>query len=239
MKFGLYLSRLAALVLPPACPLCRRTLPLAWEEPFCVACLSGFPPLPEVSCPRCALPFPSQVGAPHLCGRCSRKTPPFSAVYAVGLYEENLRRVVQQFKFNRHIGLDRPLGQLLVRQLPPGHAFDLIIPVPLHPRRLRERSYNQSLLLAREVGRLLKLPVAANLLQRTLDTESQRQFSAIARERNIRRAFSLPRQLNGEKILLIDDVMTTGATVSACSRELLRGGGEEVQVAVIGRAPIH
>lgn len=185
------------------------------------------------------MPFTSQSGTAHLCGRCSSKTPPYTQVYAVGLYEETLRRAVQQFKFNQRIGLDRPLGRLLVRQLPGSGGFDLIVPVPLHPRRLRERSYNQSLLLAREVGRSLQVPVAGHLLQRTRDTESQRQFSAAAREENIRRAFRLQGRLAGEKILLVDDVMTTGATVTACSRELLRGGGREVQVAVVGRAPIH
>jgi len=238
MKFGEYLSRLAGLLFPPACTLCVRTLPVGWDEPFCSACLNGFLPLPAAHCSRCALPFKAEAGSTHLCGRCTRNTPPFTAVHTVGLYEQNLRRAVHQFKFNHRIGLDRPLARLLLRQLPADSRFDLIVPVPLHPRRLRERSYNQSLLLAREVGRGLNVPVAINLLHRTRDTEPQRQLSASAREKNIRRAFQLQEQLAGERILLIDDVMTTGATVTACSRELLRGGGKEVQAAVVGRAPI-
>lgn len=238
MKLGQQLLRLVELVLPAACPLCLDTLPDGWHEPFCGACLNGFLPLPAGRCPLCALPYKNPTGSAHLCGRCIRTTPPFSTAYCVGLYEQRLRLAVQQFKFHNRISLDRPLAKLLLRQLPKASRYDLIVPVPLHQRRLQERTYNQSLLLARELGRGLRIPVAAGLLLRNQDTEPQRQLSAKAREKNMRGVFQLQGQLSGEKILLVDDVMTTGATLSACGRELLRGGGKEVQVAVVGRAPI-
>jgi ComF family protein len=116
---------------------------------------------------------------------------------------------------------------------------DLLVPVPLHPRRLRQRSYNQALLLARELGRNLSLPVASRLLQRRHPTPPQRGLSARVRFHNLRGAFALERPLAGERILLVDDVMTTGATTSECTRTLLAGGGGEVAVAVLGRARRH
>jgi len=232
------LSRLATLFFPPACPLCYRNFPRTWKEPFCRDCLAGFQPLPDARCPRCALPYRGCSSGGHLCGRCNQKIPPFTRVHAVGLYDLSLRQALHQFKFHNRVGLDRPLGQLLRRQLSNDDRLDLIVPVPLNLKRLRQRSYNQALLLAREIGRDLGVPVEINLLVRGQDTESQRNFSAAAREKNMRGAFQLQKPLNGEKILLVDDVMTTGATVSACSQELLRGGAGEVQVAVIGRAPI-
>ena len=238
VNLGQALSWLAALVFPPACPLCCNTFPKGWQDLFCRTCLRGFLPLPAARCPRCALPFDGSSASGHLCGRCAQKTPPFSSVHAVGLFEQSLRQALHQFKFHQRVGLDRPLGQLLLRQFNTDQQFDLIVPVPLNSRRLKERSYNQSLLLAREIGRGLRIPVAVHLLQREQDTESQRKLSAHEREKNMRGAFQLRGSLAGEKILLVDDVMTTGATVSACSGELIRGGAGEVQVAVIGRAAI-
>jgi ComF family protein len=238
LKLGHVWSGFVELLLPPACPLCLKSFPPGWNEPFCAACLKGFLPLPAARCPRCALPFQTQSSVAHLCERCSRSSPPFSAVYCLGLYRQTLRQAVQQFKFQQRIGLDRPLAQLLLKELPRERGFDLLVPVPLHPRRLRDRSYNQALLLSRELGRYCKRSVADRLLVRCQQTDAQHLLSAKLREANMCDAFRLQGRLLGERILLVDDVMTTGATVSACSRELLRGGAGEVHVAVVGRAPI-
>lgn len=228
---------LANQLFPAACPLCSGSLDSGRQHPFCASCLLGFKPLPSAHCPRCALPFLGQDNSSHLCGRCSLSSPPFVKVYCAGLYDLALRKAIHQFKFNQKVGLDRPLAELLNRALAPDCCSDLIVPVPLHGRRLRQRSYNQSLLLAREVGRLRGLPVVADLLLKTRDTLQQQGLSAPEREKNLRRAFSLAGPLNGERVLLVDDVMTTGATVAAASRLLLDKGAAEVQVAVVGRAP--
>jgi ComF family protein len=148
-----------------------------------------------------------------------------------------LRKAIHQFKFNQRVGLDRPLAQLLDQAIAADCPCDLIIPLPLHPRRLRQRSYNQSLLLAKEIGRLRKLPVAPQLLLKGRDTPPQQGLSAREREKNLRGAFYLNGYLAGARVLLVDDVMTTGTTASAAGKVLLQNGAAEVQVAVVGRAP--
>ena len=228
---------LANQLFPAACPLCSGSFSPGWQQPFCAACQLGFRPLPPAHCPACALPFLAQNNSSHLCGRCSISAPPFSKVHCAGLYELALRKAIHQFKFNQRVGLDRPLAQLLDRAIAADCPCDLIVPVPLHSRRLRQRCYNQSLLLAREIGRLRGLPVAERLLLKHLDTPQQQGLSAPEREKNLRQVFGLDRPMNGERILLVDDVMTTGATATAASKLLLQQGAAEVQVAVVGRAP--
>ena len=224
-------------LLPPACPLCLRSFPEKWTEPFCADCLSGFRPLPEAHCPICALPYPAGSHSSHRCGRCTVNLPSFSKVYPLGLYQHQLREAIHQFKFNQKVGLDRPLAKLLNRIIVDLTAT-LIVPVPLHRKRLQQRSYNQALLLARELARLNKLPLARDLLQKTVETPAQQELTARERERNLKQAFQVKEVLDGERILLVDDVLTTGATAVACSRVLLAAGAAEVQVAVLARAPI-
>jgi ComF family protein len=172
----------------------------------------------------------------HLCGRCLADPPPFSHVYAVGFHEQALRRAIHQFKFNHRIHLDRGLGSLLYRRLPHDCHYDLIVPVPLHRRRLRKRCYNQSLLLARELGRRCGTEVAAEALIKIRDTRNQQELGAACRRTNLKRAFKLNMEVADKHILLVDDVMTTGETARACSERLLHGGAASVEVAVLGRA---
>ncbi len=236
IRLRLGADRLLAQLLPPACPLCSHTFPVSWAEPFCPDCLPGFRALPNAHCSCCALPFPGTENSSHLCGRCLKKTPAYRKVYTVGPYDSTMRDAIQQFKFNQRIGLDRPFGKLLNRVINSDLQVDLIVPVPLHPRRLKRRSYNQSLLLARELGRLRNLPVETKLLQKTSDTLAQQELSARERERNLRQVFQVTRKLQGEKLLLVDDVMTTGSTVQACGQVLLDAGAAGVEVAVLARA---
>lgn len=134
-----------------------------------------------------------------------------------------------------------PLGDLLaeagVTLLPAGRA-DLLVPVPLHPRRQRERGFNQAALLAERVGRVWGRPVIASALVRTMATPPQTELSGEARRRNVRGAFAVvrPRQVAGRRVLLIDDVMTTGATVEACAAPLRGAGAAEVGVLTVARA---
>ncbi len=224
------------LLFPPACPLCSSSFSSGWQEPFCRACLAGFKPLPPAHCPRCALPFASGRSA-HLCGHCSRKAPPFDRVYTAGLYQETLRRAIHAFKYNQAVSLDRPLGKMLNRALPEPMAVDLILPVPIHSLRLRQRSYNQALLLARELGRCRRVPVNHQLLLRTRPAAPQQGLSARQREQNLRGVFAVSENLSGKRLLLVDDVMTTGATARECAKLLRKAGAERVEVAVVARAP--
>ena len=127
------------------------------------------------------------------------------------------------------------LGEV-VAKAEPAKPFDCILPVPLHQHRLRARGYNQAIEIARPISHQLKLPMQTGLLQRSRRTRPQQGLSAAERKRNLRNAFTLSWQLTGARILLVDEIMTTGATVQECCRTLLRGGAREIQVAVVGRA---
>ncbi len=229
-------ARLFQTLFPPACPLCLKTLPLRHDEEFCPSCRADFHPLPSARCPLCALPYAGTENSEHLCGRCSVAQPAFSRVFAAGLYAGGLRRAVHQFKFNRRVALDRPLARLLFQALPAGMEIDLVIPVPLHLKRLRQRHYNQAQLLAEEVAKFGGWSLDKELLLKIRATEDQHNLSARQRETNLRGVFQLQRRLAGEHVLLIDDVMTTGATVAACAQILMAGGAERVSVAVLARA---
>ncbi|GAB6084074.1 ComF family protein [Desulfuromonas carbonis] len=229
-------NELLDLLLPPACPLCFDLLPPGPATVFCPACRAEIPPLSTPCCSRCALPFVTAGGQNHLCAEClGEQDPPFSRVQAAGLYDGLLRRAVQRFKYSDAIGLDHPLGALLAARLDPGPA-QLLVPVPLHPSRLRQRCYNQSLLLARCLGRQFGLPVAAGLLRRTRATPSQQGLPAVVRRRNLKGAFALGEAPGPCHILLVDDVMTTGSTARECARTLRAGGALRVEVAVVARA---
>ena len=221
---------------PPACPLCKKTFPAGWAEPFCGSCSAGFLVLPSARCSCCALPFAAADSSSHLCGRCLQSPPGFSRVHVLGRYEKSLRDAIHQFKFNNQVSLDKPLGQLLADVIPEDEHFDQIVPVPLSSRRLRQRSYNQALLLARELGKRLRVPVANGLLVKTVETVPQHDLSASERQRNLRGVIYAKQRCSGEKILLLDDVMTTGSTLRACSEELKRSGAGQIDVAVLGRA---
>ncbi len=222
---------------PPACPLCLKTFPKKWTEPFCQTCFDGVEALPAAHCSCCALPFISEVGNTHLCSNCIRHSPDYQKVFAAGLHTRTLRQAIHKFKYSGSVNLDLPLGQLLARQLDFADRIDLIIPVPLHPTRLRKRCYNQSLLLARILSRQMNVSVAVDMLLRTRKTVPQQGLSAAERAVNLRGAFIVDKSLEGKSLLLVDDVMTTGATAARCAKVLRAAGAHEVNVAVVARAP--
>lgn len=223
---------------PPACSLCGNTLSAAYLGNFCPACLAGVVPLPHAHCRQCSLPFHGTDNSSHLCGQCIKQPPTFLKVYAAGLYEQTLRLAIQQFKFNQKVGLDRSLAQLMAQTIPLDLNIDLIVPVPLHRKSLQLRSYNQASLLAREIGRIKHLPIADDLLLKRQETLSQHQLSALERRKNMQKVFSAAKPIRAKTVLLVDDVMTTGATVTACSKALKTGGAEKVYVAVVCRAAL-
>jgi ComF family protein len=152
-----------------------------------------------------------------------------------------LRGVVQQFKYGRKVSLGKPLGRLMARgcrEYFNGCSLDLIVPVPLHPKRLRWRGFNQAVILAREVGRSWGLPMDPFVLARSKETPPQTQLSEEERHKNVRRAFHMSADtgVKAKSLLLVDDVYTSGATVNECSRTLMRAGAREVYVLTLARA---
>ena len=155
--------------------------------------------------------------------------------------EHPLRQVVQKFKYGRKVSLGKPLGRLMARgcqEFLAGCRIDLIIPVPLHRKRLRWRGFNQAVLLARQVARAYAVPLDVLALQRLRETAAQTQLSEEERRRNVRGAFALApdRSVSGLTVLLVDDVYTSGATANECSRTLLKNGAKQVYVLTLARA---
>jgi len=226
------------LFLPPTCPLCATPIPPAPFDDFCSACRNRIVPLPPAACRRCAHPYPTDLIDTHLCAVCLAESEPlFERVVVGGLFAGALQEAIHAFKYHGRIELDRPLAALLMSDLQrqPG-GYDLVLPVPLHHKRLQQRMYNQSWLIARRIAHQLEHPCTASLLQRPLDTPSQQGLNAEARRRNLRHAFVADHQVAGKHILLIDDVMTTGTTARECCRALRTSGARAVTVAVLARA---
>jgi ComF family protein len=232
---------------PPRCRACAGRIHGRDAEYFCSVCRSQVQIVAHPLCPICGRPFPDASGDDHTCGPCLTREPQYTRARAWACYpreeseEHPLRQVVQRFKYGCKVSLGKPLGRLLAlgcRDFIQGSHFDLILPVPLHPKRLRWRGFNQSALLARQVSRAYGVPMDPFVLLRTKETLPQTQLSEEERRRNVRGAFELnpQRSVDGKKILLVDDVYTSGATVNECSRMLNRADAEEVTVLTLARA---
>jgi ComF family protein len=164
---------------------------------------------------------------------CRRGLRGFVAAYAFGAYEGTLRKLIHLFKYGKMRTLARPLGGLLTRAMPRDESFDAIVPVPLYWRRRLQRGFNQSELLARGISRSTGIPVV-RALRRVQATQTQAGLSNSARRRNVAAAFR-SRKVPGQRILLIDDVMTTGSTATACANALKRAGAKRVALLTVAR----
>jgi ComF family protein len=239
------LRRLGTLVLdqlyPPVCAGCRA--PLEHSDALCGACFAQLRPITEPLCPVLGLPFDSDQGDGALSAEAIADPPPFDRARAALSYGEMVGTLVSQLKYG-----DRPELARLCARLMAGAGRDLLandallVPVPLHPQRLRFRRYNQSFLLAQELARMTGLRIDPHLVQRHRQTRQQVGLSGDARTRNVQGAFvahrDLLRRLGGRPIVIIDDVYTTGATVKAVTRALKRGGAERIDVLSFARVVI-
>jgi len=187
-------------------------------------------------CARCALPLPTPA---ELCGQCQRRPPPWDAAWVPFRYAWPLDRLESRFKFGSDLAAGRVLSTLWLRDTPPAGLPQLIVPVPLHRTRLRERGYNQSLELAKPLARSLHVPWRHDLLRRIRVTTPQTELGAIARRRNVRGAFvARPGAAWPSHVALLDDVMTTGTTLTECARVLKRAGVARVDIWALARAPM-
>lgn len=196
---------------------------------WCDACEAGLPVLDTMLCPHCALPTSDG----SICGRCLKRPPAFDRTVAAYAYTFPLDQLVQALKFGEQLVLAKALAEQLARRVE--HRPDFILPMPLHPLRLRERGYNQSLELARHLGRELDIPVFANHVQRVRATLQQSSLPWRERRRNVRRAFTCTTSLHGKHVALVDDVMTSGATLEELAHTVRRAGAGEVSAWVVAR----
>lgn len=224
-----YLQRF---VLPWRCLLCGAAGSDGID--LCADCAAELP-RNRSCCARCALPLAAP--AP-MCGECLRRAPPWDAAWAPFRYGWPLDRLESRFKFGRDLAAGRVLSMLWAREPRAVELPRLLLAVPLHHSRLRQRGYNQALELARPLARELGVSFRHDVLQRVRQTDAQTELDAVARRRNVRGAFALHAGVElPAHVAMLDDVMTTGATLAECARVLKRVGVLRVDVWALARAP--
>ncbi len=195
-------------------------------------------------CPRCGVPFSSPFALTdspgHVCGKCRDLPPAFDSARAAGLYDGALREIIHAYKYDGVSGLSATLGKWMAgyfRDRFPDEVFDVITHVPLHPKRFRERGFDQAWFLTRVLGRASGIPARPNLLDRAKWDAPQFELTEVQRRENVHGAFIVrkPREAEGRRILLVDDILTTGATAAACAKVLKRAGSESVHVYTLAR----
>ncbi len=228
-------------VFPPLCHVCKAFIPDAGRLHLCGACREKIVPLTSPLCTVCGVPFLTEGGRDHVCGPCAANPKPFVSARAAVYFHGPVQELIHGFKYGKKVRLALPLGILAAERLAPfisESAAELIVPVPLHPRRLRERGFNQALLIGRYLSKTFGIPLSVNNLRRIRWTEPQINLSGEDRIRNVRGAFSVknPVRFEGKTVLLVDDVYTTGSTAAECAKTLKLSGASGVHAATVARA---
>ena len=216
------------LLFPPLCHVCKAFIPKAGDLLICAGCLSKIPFVASPLCTVCGSPFATEAGVDHTCGACIIHQP-IHICRSATVFEGPVQELIHRFKYGSRVHLCQPLGVLTATTLAPfcsQAAPDLIIPVPLHRKRLRQRGFNQSQLIGEVLEKKWKVPLEIGNLRRVRWTEPQTTLDAHERVTNVRGAFAVrePKRLEGKRVLLVDDVLTTGSTMRACAEALREAG---------------
>jgi ComF family protein len=211
---------------------CLLCLGVSRGDRVCEACTLALP-RSRLACPRCALPMVEG----RACGRCLRHPPSFDATSAAFEYRFPIDRMVQRFKFGGDLAIGRWLGDRLAAAVASQPRPDLVVAAPLSRARLRERGFNQAVVLARIACAEHALPLETRTLEKVRDTRPQQGLSRAGRHANLRDAFRVRRPLQGARVALVDDVMTTGATAQAMAAALREAGARSVVAWVLARTP--
>lgn len=219
---------------PGICLLCSERV--ATSKEFCDACENSLPRLYN-GCEQCAVPLAEAGAIQHRCGACQKRPPAFRRALAPFVYAAPIDRLIQDLKYQQRLQTARLLGARLADYVTSRDPeIDVIVPVPLHAKRLRERGYNQSLEIARPVAEQLGVRLDYQSVQRTRATPPQASLPPKARQRNVRNAFKVTGSFKGARVAVLDDVMTTGHTVNAFATCLKKTGAKSVEVWVVARA---
>ncbi len=235
----LFIERLLQFLIPPQCPLCQKFLPEG-QRGICIDCLSEIHWIEPPFCSICGTPYLSKEIVDHPCGDCLKKDRYFTIARSIGAYEGPLREGIHRWKYEGKTTLNPYFGQWMVEGLNRYwnlKELDLLIPVPLHKDRLRDRGFNQALLLVKEIQSRTGIPYLKRTLRKRRPTPPQVNLSGVERERGVKGAFEIIKRekIFEKSILLVDDVYTTGATVNECAKVLLRGGAKRVDVLTLAR----
>ncbi|MFV0422381.1 ComF family protein [Oleidesulfovibrio sp.] len=227
------------------CPACNEGFtPAGQDQYLCEDCLQKLPIRSSGFCPQCGVPYALSSMPVAPCSACLTTPPVWSSLRFYGVYEDLLRELIIRYKHAPDITLSGVTGHLLQKAVQ-NRPFDedccpeVIVPVPLHPQRLHMRGFNQSQLPARLLASSMGIPLCLDALHRTRNTTAQTGLPRNERRRNLQDAFKATYKVEGKKVLLIDDVMTSGTTVEQCSLALLAAGASQVHVLVAARTPAH
>jgi len=210
------------------CVLCGS---MSHDGLWCNPCDAALPYLNAPHCPVCALPTPSG----EVCGHCLTHPPLFGSTTAIFGYAFPLDKLIQGMKYGEQLALAHAFAKKMLQRIDKSNFPDYVIAMPLHPAKLRERGFNQSLLLATTVARELKLKLLPNACQRVRDTPPQSALPWKERKKNVRNAFSCDRDLAGKRVALVDDVLTTGASLNALAEAVSKKGAIEISAWVVAR----
>jgi ComF family protein len=231
------------MVLPPRCPLCNRDGTGETVSPFCGSCAEKIIEMKGPCCPTCGRPLPSQElleeNPEFKCGICRIHPLYLDSTHLLAHFSGPIRESIHLFKYSEHCRLGRDLIRRFrsrIKELLP--KVDILIPIPLHPLRLRMRGFNQSVILGREVSRMEGIPIALDLIIRTRKGSPQVGLRGKERLRNVRGSFAVrkPEKIKDKKVLLVDDVMTTGATANECARVLKKANAGSVHLLALAGA---
>ena len=231
------------LIFPPRCSACGEKL--SKEDPslyFCSTCLDQFRFLAPPLCPLCGSPYTDKTSESHLCQACLLSPPPFTAARFVASYEGVMQDALHRFKYGGDTHVGEALGEIMASFAWPLFEirdYSMIIPVPLHVKKLRERGFNQALILSKVIAKHHRLKLDYLSLRRTKFTQPQTALGKKARQTNVIGVFDVahPENLKGEKVILIDDVYTTGSTLMECARTLKKAGVATIAVLTMARTP--
>ena len=217
-------------VLPQDCLLCGQA---DADDLLCQACLADLPRLPSEHCPVCALQTPGS----NVCGECLRHSPHFDATYATFAYAFPIDQLVQAFKYGHQLALSRLFSRHMIDAL--DIKADVMIAMPLSKERLRQRGFNQAVEIARPLAKSRKLDIDLHVARRVTDTVAQASLPWKERRANIRHAFECRADLSGKSVVVVDDVMTTGATLDEFARTLKLHGAAHITNLVFARTLKH
>jgi competence protein ComFC len=228
------------LLYPEACQLCGEARATAAEGYVCGGCRAKVRFIREPFCERCGRPYEGDITTPFECTNCREMEWHFHSARSAVVAREVVLEVVHRYKYQRALWFEPFLADLLIRAAAPHleqRKPSMVVPVPLHPTKQREREFNQAERLARHLGAAIRIRLNTRLLKRVFPTRTQTQLSRQERLANVRNAFAMRanQRLNGEQVVLVDDVFTTGATTNACARVLLAAGAGEVCVWTVAR----
>jgi ComF family protein len=228
-------------IYPPVCQVCREKRSSAAEGYVCPDCWRGIRFIAPPFCQQCGLPYDGDISAPEFqCENCKDMTWAFASARSAVRANQLILDIVHRYKYNGALWFEPFLADLLVREAAPAlraEKWDFIAPVPLHATKQREREFNQAARLGQYLSDATGIPVDTNLVRRVKPTNTQTVLTRPARAANVANAFSYSgsKPLRGEKIVLIDDVLTTGATTTACADALRQGGAGKICVWTLAR----